>query len=840
MKFSDFLRKQLKNQLEMRRIVVWYDAEGVFKEFAATFEAPNCEVLFTEPSVLKARRRADEVYRGMVESGEPRKAGKTMLIYCRQRRGTSEDEKMLDPFEVFALAGDAFGDEEGERLESLAKQAMPEKAAEITRLFAEGRPTIQLLDDLESTAGYPVLRLVFGTETPADVVAQALCKPLKAIMVDETKGAFAELMRLFERTVGFKKPEKVTKWGDVREKAAEYVLFSEFAASAAGDVPTALSAVPRAEGAVLDVINAAGERMRADDTLRDCYVDYAGRIERDLKLYELTPADSDFGGKLVFPFQDRVLLKRAMKYAVSGDVDAAKSILQVRAKSIWRYNDERTLLWTIAERGLRLQESISRVSTQLNGPKTLTALLDAYAAGGWADPDRDHRLFEAALAACPDSEELGSHVDFLRTRYRELFAGIQERLFALVATEGWPPAKTPRQSQVFDQYVAPYLERRVRTAYFLVDSLRYEMGRDLAAALGGLGEVVCHAATSVLPTTTEFGMAALLPKVEGLLNAVDKDGDILAAVGQRLLKTSQDRLSYFKELYGDRTADTSLDDLLSKGKKHLGRFKNTELLVVRTQDPDQIGELLGGVRARRYLTDVIGDIAAGVRFVVGAGFKRVVIASDHGHIVLPEILPGDVIEKTAGDWRYMKRRCLMGAALAEGKGAVNIKTTQLGIQGAVADISFPIGFKVFSAGEGYCHGGLSLQEAVVPVVVLNAEVKEAAAADGGKIEILYARDRFTSRVIGLKIAYLKSDLFETPLKVRVEAYDPSGQRVGDAADCEARDETTGEITLLPNKEVQVPVLIDADFQGAEVVIRVSDPRTRVILETKTLKNSMME
>jgi hypothetical protein len=41
----------------------------------------------------------------------------------------------------------------------------------------------------------------------------------------------------------------------------------------------------------------------------------------------------------------------------------------------------------------------------------------------------------------------------------------------------------------------------------------------------------------------------------------------------------------------------------------------------------------------------------------------------------------------------------------------------VGIQGDVQEVCLPIGFRVFSDGEGYFHGGLSLQEAVVPVIV---------------------------------------------------------------------------------------------------------------------------
>jgi len=166
MKFTAFLYKKLVDLLNDRRIVVWYDGEGRFEEFAASFNAPNCEVLSAAESTLKTRRRADEIYRLMNESENPAEAGRCMLIYVPRRRGVTEEEKMRDPFEVYALAGAAFGDTEDQQMESLARQAMPDRAEEITRLFREGRPTIQLLDGLEKTQRYPLLHEVLRTESP--------------------------------------------------------------------------------------------------------------------------------------------------------------------------------------------------------------------------------------------------------------------------------------------------------------------------------------------------------------------------------------------------------------------------------------------------------------------------------------------------------------------------------------------------------------------------------------------------------------------------------------------------------------------------------------------------
>jgi len=472
----------------------------------------------------------------------------------------------------------------------------------------------------------------------------------------------------------------------------------------------------------------------------------------------------------------------------------------------------------------------------------LAGLTTAYTAGGWSDLDRTHRLFEAALTACIDEEAVDDVAELCRRRYRETALKLQDEVLKAVRKESWPPDGVRRQTRIFDDQVAPLLERRVKTVFFMVDSLRYEMGRDLREALSAEGEVELSPAAAVVPTVTDSGMAALLPGADGMIRLVQNEDGLCPALGTRLLRTSADRMRLLNETYGDRFLEITLDDLLGASKKAAARLEKAELLVVRTQDPDAVAENLGSRRARSYLSDVIGDIAAAVRRLIPLGFACVVVSADHGHVMLSEIPPGDVVQPPPGGWPASKRRRLLGAGLAAAPGTVTLKAGQLGIQGDVQDVCFPVGFRVFEGGRGYFHGGLSLQEAVVPVVVLRAGQRRPAGGDKPVVDIRYRSDRFNSRVIGLKL-HLQSDIFKTDARVRVEAYDGPGARasvVGDAADCEARDEITGEVTLQAGGETPIPVLINPDFDGAEVEIRVSDPQTGVVWARKKLRNAMLD
>ena len=111
-----------------------------------------------------------------------------------------------------------------------------------------------------------------------------------------------------------------------------------------------------------------------------------------------------------------------------------------------------------------------------------------------------------------------------RQRYRELVDPIQATFQSAVKAQGWPPEASRLQRFTFSARLAPELEARRRTAYFLVDAMRYEMGRDLTEALEDFGSTSVEAATNVLPTTTPCGVCdACLLRLKGFRESGTSD-----------------------------------------------------------------------------------------------------------------------------------------------------------------------------------------------------------------------------------------------------------------------------------------------------------------------------
>jgi PglZ domain len=725
-------------------------------------------------------------------------------VYVPAARRSTVEERQHDPFECFACCGAAFGDQEGEQLRALALEALPNQAAEIDRLFQEGTHTLELLDSPSAGARYPLVRQALGGDAPAETITSALSHSDTGARLEAVPGALPELGRLLSQALGFQQ-NPADDWPTLRNRLGTFLLTSELAFDLPGGLPMNLAAVPHADESRRNLVLAICDRLRDTEAGREAYIALARAVERDLRLESVLGGSAPGSTRDTFPLQERIRLHTIVHAAASGDLQQAQAKLSEAEQSVWRRVPERLLLWTVAGRCVEFLTCAAEVeATALK--RDVRALVDAYCtADGLWRLDHVQRLFEHAQAQCAQEDEIEPLVPAYRTRYRAVAERAQTLFQEAVKSTGWPPEGIRRQTQTFDLNVAPELTERRKTAYFLVDSLRYEMGRDLADALADLGAVTVEGVASILPTTTPCGMAALMPGADGAYTFVEQKDEAVPAIGGTALPGIKER----RELLDTRS------EPLPGPSNHEQRGRR----AAYCRDPHG--------RSRLPDSRVCGTL---------------VFAADHSHVLVPEVLPGDVLPVPPGEWLLKKRRSLLGRTQAASPGVLLFPARDVGIVGPpdkIAEFAAASGFKTFSEGAGYFHEGLSLQECLVPVVVVRLQMPQATPA-GETVKITYRSDRFTSSVVGLTIL-LSCGLFESSLTIRLEAFDgttPKAKLVGQAADCDARNPATGEITLQPGENA-VPLVIDADYSGRQVEVRATDPRTGAILDRLTLKNDRM-
>ena len=835
--------QKVTESLNARSVVVWYDPKG---ELASVFEALallGMEKVDARGSMLRARRLADQLWSSITAPAARPPFCTRMVIYVPWARATTEEGKLQEPFEAYACVGAAFGADPGESLASLARQAMPQREAQIDALFAEKRAvTLEQLEALAAPASYPLLRQAFGTDDPTEIAARLIATPADVMRGLSAAGVQSDLTRLLGEAFGFEAPDDAAA---LRLAFVRWVLFSEFAFDVDDKVPDHTAGIGRAAAPFRGAIFAVCDRVRGAEAWRDAYIEAANEVAKAYQLETLPGEPSSWGDRDTFAAEDGAALLFVQAECLADKVESAQPALENRKHSIWLHDPARAQLWQLAARALDLLLAARRWRERaVTSARPVRDHVIAYASddGGLWQVDRAQRWMERAAGDCMEREILQPLVERAQLVYRQTIDGAQGAFLEAVTRDGWPP-DGPKQVQVFARHVAPALQDGARVAYFLVDALRFEMGRDLCQKLEKLGTVRVESTTTVVPTTTAFGMAALLPGADASFGCAVHGGDLVPTLGGKVTATADDRKERFRELFGDRFVDLRLDDLLvAKDTKLRERVGRASLLVVRSDDIDSVGERLSSHSARRFMSSILDDVTRVAERLAREGVKRMVFAADHGHVLLHEVPPGDVVRAPPGQWVLEKRRSRLGMAAGEPDGVRVMAAETLGIQGPVRDVALATGFRVFAAGTEYFHEGVSLQECVVPTVVLDVRSGSVLPPAGPThVDVVTKQPHFVQRIFIVKLK--ATSLVQSELDVRVvaKAPGPAGAQVGRAADCDARDPATGLIRLRTGIEEHITVRVDDDFDGPEIEVQVLDAGgTGVKVGSKKLKNKCMD
>ena len=258
-----------------------------------------------------------------------------------------------------------------------------------------------------------------------------------------------------------------------------------------------------------------------------------------------------------------------------------------------------------------------------------------------------------------------------------------------------------------------------RVYVIISDGLRYELAAELADQLTAetKGSTDIASCQAVFPTRTEYGMAALLPhKRLGLDNQLNVMADDLPTGG--LLGREKVLLSHVP----DSVALTS-ERLIQMKKEERRNAVNSKSIVYIYHDViDKSGE--------SEITDFFADCEKAiveiknlVRIITGdLGGTNIIITSDHGFIYTNQALTeSNKAEKSliSGDLFEYKSRYAIASSDAE---AEHMITVSMQIYNRPDLIGFApqdyIRFKKpgGSSVKKYMHGGLSLQELVVPII----------------------------------------------------------------------------------------------------------------------------
>ncbi|MBH2043143.1 MAG: BREX-1 system phosphatase PglZ type B [Comamonadaceae bacterium] len=430
---------------------------------------------------------------------------------------------------------------------------------------------------------------------------------------------------------------------------------------------------------------------------------------------------------------------------------AAMAPEQARAKVLeadHEHGNRRDWLWAKMGsaplvQGLQHLADLATLSRQVPGGATLAQMAANYQASGWK-VDQAAMFALAAVTTKADTDAIGAALRALYLPWLEDSAHrFQELVKAVSGLEHVAAAAT----------AAGALDG-VCTVF--VDGLRYDVAMQLKERLAALGKVTASAQWTSMPSVTASGKAWASPVAQWVSGKkTDEDFQPSVAADGKPLSTHN-----FRKLLADH------------GFQVLDKHESGEPGAPHAKAWAECGDLdhyghAHGIRLARDMSAQLDQIVERLTELNEAGWMRFRIVTDHGWLLMPGGLPKTELSMFEAQTRW--GRCAVLKDSSHGTpltfGWDWCKEVQ---------IAFAPGISNFTAGEDYTHGGLTLQECLVPVLELAAAGESASTVKADIIKVawtgLRCKVEVSSAATGLRVDIrTKAALADSTLVAYVKA-----------------------------------------------------------------------
>lgn len=829
MSIAAYIReKVLRPRLVQAGCLVVYDPYERYRGLCNKMAEERVRVIDASKNSILSRHDA---VLGLAEISKTTREFDALLIYVPQPISETDEAKQIDPFSVFGETGAVFPADDGDDYLSLCLRAKPDHMTAVRRVFeqSDGDPSFSVIDAIGGGINWPQLRSILNVESPGEILFSLLvpdAEQSKALLAEDGWGK--EAREFLNATLGMSVKSRAKSWEKLADEVWRFVLFSEFVFDLPCDLPSSLQGVPRAQPEAKPIIEDVCERLRNNRKSRDSYIERAEAIETELDLPSQCRAIKDLGTRDTFPFEERTFLSVAIEGIKSDDIQAARHVLERRKGSVWLGQAESQVQWGLLKAGLSLIEACEDNERQLvQNARSQANLIDFYI-NSLREVDRLQREFEQSVGEYLDAQDLMHDlIEHARMRYRRLIEKVQSSFVKHLEVESWPPPARLANANVFDEIVAPRLkDSGRRVAYLMIDALRYELGVALEKMLSEDGPVEIKAAFAQMPTITLVGMPSLLPGAGTNLTLQTDGGDLVPLLNGAPIKNVKQRMAVLKTKYGDRFQEMRLSQFARTKAKlsdavDLLVLRSTEIDSQLENEPETTLSLIPGT---------LRLIRTALHKLRKMGFHEAVIVTDHGFFLNAQAEAGDVCIKPNGNWPVVAHdRMMLGSGTADAHNAV-IDAAKLGMKGDFSKIAIPRSMAPYRSGHLYFHGGASLAEAVVPVLI--AKLDTGDAPNEGRVSVILSyrngATRITTRVPVVELSVHSDDMFsmDEPVEVLIQAQDAKGNVVGEPRPGGEVDPATQMISLLPGQASPIPLRMDPDYEG-KFKIKAFNPATMV-------------
>ena len=379
---------------------------------------------------------------------------------------------------------------------------------------------------------------------------------------------------------------------------------------------------------------------------------------------------------------DENALREALQKLEGPPAAARKKVIELEKK----HGERRGWVWAklgkapLADALEHLAVLASGASSELGGA-SIAQMAELYADEAWKIDDAALRSM-AAVKSAADTHAVSRALDAI---YRPWLESAARHLQALER-----PVVVRDRQESYDSRIEP------GTVILFADGLRFDVSQRLVELLRTGGRSVSTATQwSAHPTVTATSKPAVSPVIKGITGlSLGEQFQPVTADTERPLTTDRFRglleAAGYQCLGSNETGDPSGRAWTEHG------------------EIDKLGHLLKAGLAPR-IDDQIELLRERVAMLLDEGWKEVRVVTDHGWLWLPGGLPKVDLPRylTISRWA----RC---AAI---EGGSNVETPVVSWDWNPQErIAVAPGIACFVEGHEYAHGGLSLQESLVPVI----------------------------------------------------------------------------------------------------------------------------
>lgn len=341
------------------------------------------------------------------------------------------------------------------------------------------------------------------------------------------------------------------------------------------------------------------------------------------------------------------------------------------------------------------------------------------------------------------------------------------------------------QEDFYTKYVKPISSSGSRAFVVISDAMRYEVAVELTGLLTRETKGVAKIAAlqSIFPSVTKYGMAALLPHRE---LGITPDGKVLC--DGLSTEGTVNREKVLQMIHAGDVAVTYKQLLTMKQAERRELIGKANVVYIYHNAIDAVGDKASTEdQVFDACADAIGEIKNLIRIIVNdLNGSNIIITADHGFLYSYKPLEeSDKLEKSmpAEKTFELDRRYVIASGECEDGHMIRIPMKHVKSELIGFAPKEYIRIKKQGGGMNYVHGGVSLQEMVVPVI----EYRNLKATSKGYVEIkkvaleLLSQSRKISNSIFALDFYQKEAVTGKTVAATYEVYmaDAAGMPVSD-------------------------------------------------------------